>query len=69
MEEFCSAILNPGSPPSERILMLMPSQYRPSGYTTYRKVLSVVDFISAMTDWHALELYRKIKGINLPEIV
>jgi dGTPase len=69
MEEFCGAILNPGSPLSEKILMLMPSQYRPSDDTTYSKVQSVVDFISGMTDVYALDLYRKIKGINLPEIV
>lgn len=69
MDEFCSAMLNPGSPLSDKLLMLMPSQYRPSDETTYAKVQSVVDFVSGMTDMYALDLYRKIKGINLPEIV
>lgn len=69
MEEFCGAILNPGSPLSEKILMLLPSQYRPSENSTYLKVQSVVDFISGMTDVYALDFYRKIKGISLPEIV
>lgn len=69
MEELCGAIMNPGSPLSEKILMLLPSQYRLSDDTTYSKVQSVVDFISGMTDVYALDLYRKIKGISLPEIV
>jgi dGTPase len=69
MEEFCGAILSPGSPLSEKILMLLPSQYSPSEYTTYSKVQAIVDFISGMTDVYALDLYRKIKGISLPEIV
>lgn len=69
MEEFCGAILNPGSPLSEKLLMLLPSQYIPIENSTYSKVQSVVDFISGMTDVYALDLYRKIKGISLPEIV
>jgi dGTPase len=69
MEEFCNAILKPESPLSGRILMLLPSQYKPSDQSDYSKVQSVVDFISGMTDVYALDLYRKIKGISLPEIV
>jgi len=69
MEEFCNAMLQPGSPLSEKILMLLPSQYKPSDESDYSKIQSVVDFISGMTDVYALDLYRKIKGISLPEIV
>lgn len=68
MEEFCNAILYPDSQLSEKILMLMPVQYRCDSGTAYDKVQSVVDFISGMTDVYALDLYRKIKGISLPEI-
>jgi len=28
----------------------------------------VVDFVSGMTDLYALDLYRKIKGINIPGV-
>ena len=31
-------------------------------------IQSAIDFISGMSDVYALELYRKIKGISLPEI-
>lgn len=69
MDEFCHAILHPRSPLSEKLLMLMPGQYKPGGDSMYGKIQSVVDFISGMTDVYALDLYRKIKGISLPEIV
>ena len=69
MEEFVNAMFDPSGPLSEKLLMLLPSQYLPADDRPYTKVQSVVDFISGMTDVYALELYRKIKGINLPEIV
>ena len=33
---------------------------------TYELIMSVIDYISGMTDTHAISLYRKIKGITLP---
>ena len=69
MDEFCNAILTPSNPLSEKVLFLLPTQYRPSGDSVYERVQSVVDFISGMTDVYALDLYRKIKGISLPEII
>ena len=46
----------------------MPDQYGGNHESTYEKVQSVVDFVSGMTDLYALDLYRKIKGINIPGI-
>ncbi len=34
--------------------------------TTYELIMNVIDYISGMTDTHAISLYRKIKGITLP---
>ena len=48
--------------------MLIPDQYRGEHSSTYEKVQAVVDFVSGMTDLYALDLYRKIKGINIPGI-
>ena len=48
--------------------MLIPDQYRGNHATTYEKVQAVVDFVSGMTDLYALDLYRKIKGINIPGV-
>ena len=68
MEVFCDAILNPGSDLHRKINALMPAQFCPLKNSNYAKIQSVVDFISGMTDNYALDLYRKIKGINLPGI-
>ncbi len=34
--------------------------------TLYEVLLSCVDFVSGLTDRHAISIYRKIKGISLP---
>jgi hypothetical protein len=47
---------------------LFLAQYRGEHKTTYEKVQAVVDFVSGMTDLYALDLYRKIKGINIPGV-
>lgn len=69
LEEFTGALLNPENPLSRKILMLIPEQYQPATSTTYHRIQSAVDFISGMTDVYALDLYRKIKGISLPDEV
>lgn len=69
LDEFTNAILHKKNKLSSRMLMLLPGQYHPKGNSVYEKTLSVVDFISGMTDVFALDLYRKIKGISLPDIV
>ena len=68
LSEFTGALLHPGTPLSRKILMLLPGQYLQEADSTYFKVQSAVDFISGMTDVYALDLYRKIRGISLPEI-
>ena len=68
LDEFVEAVRSPNSLFSRRLLSLMPEQYTPATETLYGKIQSVIDFVSGMTDLYALELYRKIKGISLPEI-
>ena len=68
MEEFIPAILYPDKPNAEKLLQLLPPQFVYAGDDTYLKVQSVIDFISGMTDLYAVDLYRKIKGIALPEL-
>ncbi|MDP2336893.1 MAG: deoxyguanosinetriphosphate triphosphohydrolase [Bacteroidota bacterium] len=68
LEVFMEAILNPKEGISKKMLMLIPEQYRGEHSTTYEKVQAVVDFVSGMTDLYALDLYRKIKGINIPGV-
>lgn len=53
----------------EKILKLFPMQFtefREAG-SAYKKVLSAFDFISGMTDLYATEMYRKLKGVEIPQ--
>ena len=68
LEEFIPAILNPQKINSEKLLKLLPEQFTYKGENVYFKIQSVVDFVSGMTDVYAVDLYRKIKGISLPEL-
>ncbi len=69
LEEFVGAVIYPEEAYSRKILSLLPEQYEPQSGRVYHKIQSAVDFISGMTDIYALDLYRKIKGISLPEVV
>jgi dGTPase len=68
LDVFIEAILNPKEGISKKMLQLVPDQYRGGHQSTYQKVQAVVDFVSGMTDLYALDLYRKIRGINIPGI-
>lgn len=68
LREFMKAVLHPDNARSKKIIKLVPKQFPIAGHSTYQDVQSLVDFISGMTDLYALELYRKITGITVPEI-
>ncbi|MBW3469125.1 dGTP triphosphohydrolase [Arthrospiribacter ruber] len=54
------------------ILRLLPEGFPMEGWgnsqNAYPMLRALVDFISGMTDKHALSLYRKVKGIALPGV-
>ncbi len=66
LEEFTPAILDPHDPLSEKLLSIIPQQYHLHSDNLYDQLQTIVDFVSGMTDIYALDLYRKITGINLP---
>jgi len=66
LEAFITAVVEPESFLSKKLLSLIPSQYQNQDQTLYGKIQSVVDFVSGMTDLFALNLYRKITGMELP---
>ena len=66
LDEFIDAILNPQFHYAQKILALLPDQFAcPPTSSTYAQIQSVLDFLSGMTDLYALELYRKIYGIQI----
>ena len=68
LEIFCDAVLHPQTGLSKKVIRLVPNQYMTSSGDDYTKIMSVLDFVSGMTDVYALETYRIIKGINLPTL-
>ena len=69
LKEYTDAVLKPETYYARNILSVMPEQYQVSKENSmYTKIQTVVDYVSGMTDSYALNLYRKIKGIDLPEI-
>lgn len=68
LETFITAVVEPNNFLSKKLLTLIPSQYQNSDESMYVKIQSAVDFVSGMTDLFALNLYRKITGMELPGI-
>jgi dGTPase len=68
LEHLVVAVLNPEKAYSQQLLMRIPEQYETNSPTIYGKIMSVLDYISGMTDIYALDLYRKITGMSLPTL-
>lgn len=67
LKHFIDAVLSEDKY-GKKLLKLFPDQFRTDADDCYSKIQSVVDFISGMTDVYALDLYRKITGISLPQL-
>jgi dGTPase len=68
LEHLVEAVLNPEKAYSKQLLMRIPEQYETNSPTVYGKIMSVLDYISGMTDIYALDLYRKITGMSIPTL-
>ncbi|MDR1864982.1 MAG: deoxyguanosinetriphosphate triphosphohydrolase [Bacteroidales bacterium] len=66
LNEFVGAALHPQSHYAQKLLALLPEQFRSNtGDQPYTRIQSVLDFVSGMTDLYALELYRNIHGMQI----
>ncbi len=68
LECYIDAALAPEKAYSQRLLDRVPSQYEVRSADLYTRVLSVLDYLSGMTDVYALDLYRMIMGISIPSL-
>ena len=69
LKEFVHAALHPELTKSAKIMKLVSGQFPTGkGEDVYGNIQSLVDFISGMTDLYAIDIYRKITGITIPEI-
>ena len=58
--------MHPDNAYSRTFLNRVSSQYNVHEKTIYGKIQCTLDYVSGMTDLYALDLYRKITGMNLP---
>lgn len=68
LEIVINAALSPQKAYSKQILNRIPQQYNIYSESMYEKIQAVVDFVSGTTDVYALDLYRKINGMSLPDL-
>ncbi|MDR1623544.1 MAG: dNTP triphosphohydrolase [Tannerellaceae bacterium] len=68
INSLTEAVIHPGSAYSKLLLQRIPEQYDTKAPSTYGKIQCVLDYISGMTDVYALDLYRKITGMSLPDV-
>jgi dGTPase len=69
LKEFVGAVIDRNPAKSRKLLRLVPEQFDLNPQNgLYQNLLSVIDFISGMTDIYAVDLYRKITGIQIPAL-
>jgi dGTPase len=70
LKEFVHAVMHPRLSKSAKLIKLVSSQFPLTlkEEHLYSDIQSLVDFISGMTDLYAIDMYRKITGITIPEI-
>lgn len=69
LEEFVPAYLKTNKTIFDKKLVAMiPEQFHTNNQDAYSKIRAVLDFVSGMTDVYAVDLYRKIKGIEIASL-
>lgn len=68
LDKLLHALHQPSDLYSQALLGRISSQYNIKQDTTYGRIQCALDYISGMTDLYALDLYRRITGMNLPAV-
>ena len=66
MQQFIGAAVHPERFYSKHLISRVSSQYDIDAPDLETRLMSVIDYISGMTDVYALDVYQKINGIALP---
>jgi dGTPase len=67
LDSFLFAIKNPKKASSERVLRLVPKEYIfDFSKDPYGAILSITNYIAGMTDTFAVDTFRNLRGIQLP---
>ena len=68
IELMTDAVLSPEKAYSQLLMNRVSSQYNIRSNDLFERILSVLDYVSGMTDVYALDLYRKLNGNSLPAV-
>ncbi|MBF9252970.1 dNTP triphosphohydrolase [Pontibacter sp. 172403-2] len=70
LDACIKAVFKPESMRHRKLAALIPPQFihLPDGATDYERIIHITDFVAGLTDQAAINLYRKIKGIELPRM-
>ncbi|MDO4707310.1 MAG: dNTP triphosphohydrolase [Porphyromonadaceae bacterium] len=68
LDKLLEALHHPNNVYSRALLGRISTQYDTEQTTTYGKIQCALDYLSGMTDIYALDLYRRITGMNLPAV-
>ncbi len=69
LQAFLEAVLDSrNSRRAKKVRNLIPEQYINAGHTQARAttILNIAEYVASMTDKYAIDTYRTIKGIELP---
>lgn len=70
LDACMKAVFKPESRHHRKLADLIPQHYikLPESATAYERIIHITDFVTSLTDQAAINLYRKIKGIELPRM-
>jgi dGTPase len=68
MESMMDAVMHPDRFYSKQLLDRVSSQYDIRSENLETRIMSVIDYVSGMTDVYALDVFQKINGISLPVV-
>lgn len=63
-----AAVVHPEKTYSQLLLRHVSSQYEVHAPDLATRIMAVLDYLSGMTDVYALDLFRKVRGMQLPAI-
>lgn len=67
LDMFLSALRSPERSSSKKILQLLPDEYVWDFNTSpYDAIMGITTYVAGMTDTFAVELYRNLRGVQLP---
>lgn len=67
LDMFLSALRSPERSSSKKILELLPDEYVwDFNMSPYDAIMGITTYVAGMTDTFAVELYRNLRGVQLP---